>query len=221
MIVEGTCGSGKTTLLRSAGSTFCDREVCLLAQRATYAALALLEDDGTLNDPSNRRILRDILARIRRELVSSQQLVLVDTLHATHFVRAGALTVASFVEIDREVADLDALIVVLRISERSIRARTIEGRRDTGFYEYARKFGSTEDELTTYFAGEQDRLVELLREHSRVRQVVLDADQPAETLREAFRGIVREHLERSLDGARARARERDPAHPARTGPRRR
>jgi len=194
VIVEGTCGTGKTTLLRAAGSTCCEREVRLLTQRATYAPLVSREDDRTLDDPGTHRFLREVVGEIRRELAGANRLVLVDTLHATHFVRVGALTVASFVDIDRELSDLHALVIVLRLGERSIRARTIVGRRGTGFSEYARKFGANEDERTTYFVREQDRLVELLHTHSCLRHVVLDADQSPETLQEEFRGVVQEHL---------------------------
>jgi len=191
VIVEGTCGSGKTTLLRSAPSIFAEASV--LPQRVTYARIAPREDDGTLDDTTNREILRDIVGEIRGEL-SAQRLVLVDTLHATHFVRAGALSVGSFVEIDRALHELDALVVVLRVSEPSIRARTIIGRRGTGFYEYARKFGATEDDRTRYFAREQERLVELLDAHSCLRRVELDSEEPPDVLQQRFRDAVQAHL---------------------------
>jgi thymidylate kinase len=175
VIVEGTCGSGKTTLLRTASSMFGEREVRILDQRDTYAPIAAREDDGTLDDDANRRALLDVVERLRHA-VASDHLVLVDTLHATQFVRVGALSMASFIEVDRALELLGTMVVMLRVDANAIRARTIEGRRGTNFYEYARKFGTTENDRVTYFVREQQRLAELLANHSRLPVVVLDGD---------------------------------------------
>lgn len=195
MIVEGTCGSGKTTLLRAAESMFQDRGVSVLLQRVTYAPIATQEDDGTLNDERNRRALLDIVHRVRDELIQSKRLVLVDTLHATHFVRAGVLSVESFVEIDRALNELGALVVVLRINEEAIRTRTIVDRRGTGFYEYARKFGATEEDRLLYFAREQERLIDLLATHSCLPQFVLDGNETRDSLHAQFRRTVQQHVD--------------------------
>jgi hypothetical protein len=185
VILEGTCGSGKTTLLRAAPSVLPDRDVHLVPQRVTYGPIAAREDAGTLDDAGDR----DALRAITLELGGSRPMI-VDTLHATHFVRAGALSVASFVEIDRALGELDVLVVVLRISEAAIRERAIHARRGTGFETYARKFGATEDERVRYFAREQDRLLELLQVHSQLRRVVLDGDEPRAALAAQFRDAV-------------------------------
>jgi thymidylate kinase len=194
VIVEGTCGSGKTTLLRAAELLFEEREVTVLWQRVTYAPIAVHEDHDTLDDEINRRVLLDILCRVRDEVVEPRRLVLIDTLHATHLVRAGALTVESFVEIDRALNELGALVVALRISEETIRTRAIVGRRGTGFAEYARKFGATEDDMLIYFAHEQERLFDVLATHSSLPQVVLDGDGARESLHAQFRSAVQQHL---------------------------
>jgi thymidylate kinase len=191
VIVEGTCGSGKTTLLRAAESMF--ESSTVLYQRTTYAPIAPPEDDGTLDDDSDRSALLDVVRRIHDES-ASKQLVLVDTLHATHFVRAGVLTLPSFVEIDRALNDLGALVVVLRISEDAIRQRTVEDRRGSGFYEYAKKFGRTEEDRTSYFAREQSRLLDLLARHSRLPHIVLDGEEPIDSLRVRFHRAVRHHV---------------------------
>jgi thymidylate kinase len=180
-ICEGTCGSGKTTLLRAAEAMFTHRDVSVLSQRTTYAPIATQEDDGTLDDASNCRALEDIVGTIRDHVQASRR-VLVDTLHATHFVRAGVLTVESFVAIDRTLHELGALVVVLRVDAETIRARTIVGRRDSPFSRYARKFGATEEERLQYFVQEQERLVALLATHSCLPHVVLDGTQPIASL---------------------------------------
>jgi thymidylate kinase len=195
VIVEGTCGSGKTTLVRAAGSMFEGYEIRALLQRSTYGPIAAREDDGTLDDQSNRAALLDIVHHIRDELVGENHLVVVDALHATHFVRLGVLSVESFVEIDRALDDLGALVIALRISDESIRARAIVGRRGTGFYEYARKFGATEDDRTDYFAREQVRLFDVLGTHSRLPRLVLDGDEAAESLQARFRRVVQQYLD--------------------------
>lgn len=195
VIVEGTCGSGKSTLLRAASTIFDGLEVSVLMQNATYAPIAEKEDNGTLDDASNRRALIETVRGIRAEAVAGRRIVLVDTLHATHLVRAGALTLKSFAAIDRALCDLGALVVVLRVDMETIRTRTIVGRRGTGFYEYAKKFGATEDERTLYFVREQERLIDLLLTHSRLPQVVLDGCEPRESLHARFRSVVDQHFD--------------------------
>ena len=193
VIVEGTCGSGKSTLLASAPRMFAEREVRLFTQKETYGPIVRGEDDGTLDDALDHLILSQIVERIERELRQAGRLVLVDTLHATHMVRAGVLSARSFDAIDREVSQLRPLVVVLRVSEDSIRARTVVGRRGTDFSRYARKFGETDDELTGYFLEEQRRIIEVL-ERSRRRPVVLDGDAPPGAVGRRFAGIVRDYL---------------------------
>jgi hypothetical protein len=127
--------------------------------------------------------------------------VLVDALHATHLVRVGALSTESFAEIERALEDLGAFVVALRISEASIRARTIVGRRGTGFDEYASKFGATEDDRVRYFVHEQQRLLELLEEHSRLPTVVLDGEEERASLHARFRRVVHERLDLSCSQA--------------------
>ncbi len=173
---------------------FPGRDLHLITQEDTYAPIVPSEDDGTLDDASNHRILWTIVERIARECSVGGRLVLVDSLHATHCVRVGALSVDSFETIDREVCRLGAMAVVLRLSEDSIRRRTIIGRRHTGFYRYAGKFGANEDELTAYFFKEQTRLIELMAEHSGLRPIVLDGDVPPDELRQQFAELVLDYL---------------------------
>lgn len=194
VLVEGTCGAGKTTLLRATEPMFDDRDVRVLLQRTTYAPIAAREDDGTIDDRTNRSVLLEIVDGIRHELTAPRRLVLVDTLHATHFVRVGALSVESFIEIDRELHDLGALVVALRISEASVRKRAIVDRRGTGFCNYARKFGATEDDRTRYFVHEQGRLLDLLATHSRLPTLVLDGDEAREVLHQRFCRAVQSHV---------------------------
>lgn len=191
VIVEGTCGSGKTTLLRSVESFYRDR-IRVLPQRTTYAPIAAREDDRTLDDTYNRNALLDVVRRIATD-VDSQRWVLVDTLHATHFVRARALSISSFIEIDRALNELGAMVVILRIDEDAIRTRTIVCRRGTGFYEYARKFGDTENERARYFVQEQEQLIELLATHSCLPQLILDGSESRDALLMRFSSVV--HLD--------------------------
>jgi thymidylate kinase len=185
VIVEGTCGSGKTTLLRSFHATR-ERESTLLSQRVTYEPIAAREDSGSLDDESNRRALLDAVVLIR----GIDGLVLVDTLHATHFVRVGVLSVSSFADVDSALHDLGAMVVVLRISKEAIRERAVIGRRGTGFYEYSKKFGNSEDDRAIYFAREQERLLDLLASHSRLPQIVLDGEQPTPWLQASTASFI-------------------------------
>lgn len=104
-----------------------------------------------------------------------------------HDGKFGPLTV------DRALNELGAMVVILRTDEDAIRTRTIVGRRGTGFYEYARKFGDTEDERARYFMREQERLVDLLATRSCLPQVILDGSESQHALLTRFASVV--HLD--------------------------
>ena len=182
IILEGTCGAGKTTLRNALPSTLAGLRARHMSQRETYAPVVPAEDSGTLDAALHASLLREIIASVAREAANSSQILVVDSLHATHFVRTGTLTVDAFQEADRMLHALGAVVVMLRISASSIRKRTVEGRRGTGFRTYAQKFGADEDALTRYFVGEQERLIAVLHEHSCLPLVVLDGERPAAEL---------------------------------------
>lgn len=181
-IIEGTCGVGKTTLLLSLSTHLMGLEVRCMTQRETYASVVPAEDSGTLDASLHASLMREITANVARETAKPSQLVVVDTLHATHFVRTGTLTLASFHEADHQLHALGAVTVMLRVTAACIRARTVIGRRGTGFHRYSQKFGADDDSLTDYFVAEQERMLELLREHSRLPLVVLDGERPTAEL---------------------------------------
>lgn len=153
-----------------------------MTQRETYAPIAPAEDSGTLDASLHAQLLREITANVAREAAEPSQVVVVDTLHGTQFVRTGTLSLASFQETDRELHALGAVIVMLCVSEACIRARTVVGRRGTGFRTYAQKFAADDDALTDHFVAEQDRMLCLLREQSRLPLVVLDGERPTAEL---------------------------------------
>jgi hypothetical protein len=190
VIVEGTCGAGKSTLLGRIPGLFACEQVRLFSQRDTYAPIVPAEDAGSLDDRTNLLALRGIVGCIRAA-VGGHHLVVADTLHATHLVRAGALSLSSFDSIDAEVRSLGALNIILRLSIDSIRRRTIVGRRDTGFYQYAQRFGATEDALTSHFYREQERVLDLLAVRSKVPFVILNGDEEPEHVARQFAAAVR------------------------------
>lgn len=78
----------------------------------------------------------------------------------------------------------------LQVSRETIRSRTIEARRGTGFYKYIAKFGNTEGELVDYFVSEQERMLELLASSSVTPCAVIDADQLPELVHRTVLAIV-------------------------------
>jgi thymidylate kinase len=182
IILEGTCGAGKSTLLGALPAHLMGLETRCMTQRETYAPVVPAEDSGTLDASLHAQLLGVITAHVAREAAEPSRWVVVDTLHPTHFVRTGTLTLASFLEADRQLHALGAVTVMLRVSAACIRARTVIGRRGTGFHRYAQKFGADDDSLTDYFVAEQERMLNLLQEHSRLPLVVLDGEQPTAEL---------------------------------------
>ena len=83
---------------------------------------------------------------------------------------------------------------MLQISPASIRARTVVGRRGTGFHAYAQKYGAHDDALTEYFTREQDRMLGVLRDHSCLPLVVLDGERPVVDLVEEVERSSRERM---------------------------
>jgi hypothetical protein len=118
---------------------------------------------------------------------------------ASGYVRAKALRRESFIRLERELRMLEPLIVFLRLSAESIRARTIAGRRRSGFYQYIQKFGSSEEELVQYFYEEQERMMELLTKSS-LHHAVLDGEHGCERLQALFSSTVRTHFNLEEEG---------------------
>jgi hypothetical protein len=184
VIVEGVCGAGKTTLVRNASEVL-PSTTRFLTQKVTYGPIAPLEDSNTLDDQTNRRHLLDIVASIRTALESSN-LVVVDTLHITQFVRPGILSLESFLEVDEALRQLGASLAILRIGEEQIRMRAVVARQNTGFARYARKFGATEAELARHFSREQAQLIALAVGRSRLPVRLYDGEEPEELLYREF-----------------------------------
>jgi hypothetical protein len=184
VIVEGVCGAGKTTLVRNASEVL-PPTTRFVTQKVTYGPIAPLEDSNTLDDETNRRHLLDIVASIRTTLESSD-LVVVDTLHVTQFVRPGILSLESFLEVDEALRQLGASLAILKLGEEQIRARTVVARRNTGFSRYTHRFGATEAEVVRHFSREQAELVDLALGRSRLTVRLYDGEQPEALLCREF-----------------------------------
>src|SRR5262245_49936008 len=141
VIVEGTCGAGKTTLLRSVDGLFPDWRTQVFTQRQTYAPIVPYEDTESLTDSLNVEILCGMVAEIRAQAARPGTLVFADTLMLTHYVRAKALRLESLMALDRALADLRPLVVLVRVGVATLLSRTVEARRGTGFARYREKFG--------------------------------------------------------------------------------
>ena len=163
LLVEGTSGVGKSTLIdaliRSHASNSKPRKIRTLvhlAQSHTYGPLAVPEDKGTLTVDDNVRHLERIVGTLEWLHAGVQEhsrpwcFVLIDTLHLTHCVRPGLVGWQDVADIDRRLAALECGLLFLEASPGNIWERGIQPRiNDQFILEYAKKFGSTNEEKHT------------------------------------------------------------------------
>jgi len=204
VLVEGTCGAGKTTLIKAIEKLAEARGVAtaMFSQRETYAPIAPSEDLGILDDELNRRILEGLLHSIRTRATGLGMggLVLVDTLHITQYVRPGVLSSQSYLTLASQAQQFVSLVVVLLARPSTLRERTVEGRRGTGFARYAAKFASEDDASVEYFLGEQSQILELVRKAPRVCSLELTSESPVEELALSVLSSLRDSSSGNLGG---------------------
>jgi Cdc6-like AAA superfamily ATPase len=186
LLVEGTSGVGKSTLIdaliRRHVSTAKPRKIrslIHLAQSHTYGPLAVLEDK-TLTVHENARHLDGIVKYLEWLHASVQEhdkpwcFVVIDTLHITQCVRPGVVGWADVASFDQRLAALGCKLLCLEVTPTAIWERGIKPRMNEQFIlVYAKKFGSTHQEIHSYFVQEQETLKELFDQSSmcKVRMV--------------------------------------------------
>jgi hypothetical protein len=175
LLVEGTSGVGKSTLIdalirRHAASRGPRklRTLVHLAQSHTFGPLVRPGDHGTLTVEANQRHLDRVTGTIEwlHESVLEHEkpwcFVLMDTLHPTHCVRPGVVGWSDVAACDERLAAAGCRLLCLHAAPAAIWDRGIVPRMNEQFMlEYARRFGSTHEEIHRYFVGEQDRLLDL------------------------------------------------------------
>jgi hypothetical protein len=193
LLVEGTSGVGKSTLIdallrRHVGSAVPRkiRSLLHLAQTHTYGPLAHAEDAGTLTVEENVHHLERIVAALEwlhagaREHARPMAFVIVDTLHLTHCVRPGVVKWPDVAAFDRRLAALGGKLLFLRAAPDAIWERGITPRANEEFLlEYAKKFGSSHEEIHKYFVAEQEILAGLFSQ-SVMPKLLLPNDGPLE-----------------------------------------
>ena len=195
LLVEGTSGVGKSTLIdaliRSHASSSKPRKIRTLvhlAQSHTYGPLAVPEDKGTLTVDDNIRHLERIVSTLEWLHASVQEhsrpwcFVLIDTLHLTHCVRPGVVSWQDVGGFDRRLAALECGLLFLEATAGTIWERGIQPRiNDQFILEYAKKFGSTNEEKHGYFVREQQTLAGLFSS-SAMPKMALHSDASLEAL---------------------------------------
>lgn len=201
LLVEGTSGAGKSTLIDALLRRHVDtsrqrklRTLVHLAQSHTYGPLAVPEDKGTLTVNENSRHLEGIVGMIEwlqasvREHTRPWCFVAVDTLHLTHCVRPGVVKWGDVEPFDRRLAALGCKLLFLHATRETIWERGIKPRANEQFMqEYAKKFGSTPEEIHGYFVREQETLTELFSRSAMPKMLVQnDGATGPQTLEKAW-----------------------------------
>lgn len=200
VILEGVCGAGKTTLCAALAGAATEAglgEAAIVGQAVTYGPIAPHEDAGTVDDALDYKTLHDVASRLGDAArTPGRGLVVVDSLHLTHYARLGCLSLGSFLEIDRFLHErVAALVVLLSIDRGAIRSRAVDERRDKrpGFYQYARKFGSTDDAIADHFVEEQRQMEWLLANHVACDRMALSGgDRASDLCRTILAGLSKE-----------------------------
>ncbi len=197
LLIEGTSGVGKSTLIDALIRRHTDsskprkiRTLVHLAQSHTYGPLAVSEDKGTLTVDENARHLEQIVSMLEWLHAGVQEhsrpwcFVLIDTLHLTHCVRPGVVSWKDVTGFDRRLAALGCGLLFLEATPASIWERGIQPRiNDQFILEYAKKFGSTNEEKHGYFVREQQTLSGLFSA-SAMPKVTLNTEASLEILRD-------------------------------------
>ncbi len=192
LLVEGTTGVGKSTLIDAlirrhvaAAKPRQARTLVHLAQSHTYGLLAPAEDAGTLTVADNLRHLDRIVSHLEWLHASVQEhskpwcFVVIDTLHLTHCVRPGVVRWEDVAPFDQRLAAIGCKLLSLRVSPAALWDRAILPRINEQFLrEYARKFGSTHEEIHRHFVAEQETLASLF-EHSSMNKLLVDNEAAA------------------------------------------
>ncbi len=200
LLVEGTSGVGKSSLIDAlirrhvaASAPRKIRSLLHLAQSHTYGPLARAEDAGTLTVEKNVAHLERIVGTIEwfqrcvQEHERPWAFALVDTLHLTHCVRPGVVTWPDVSAIDSRLAASGCKLLFLEATPDEIWNRGIAPRVEEQFLRnYARKFGSTLDEIHAHFIREQEILLGHF-ERSAMPKLRLRADDPQTIQDAAFR----------------------------------
>jgi len=197
LLVEGTSGVGKSTLIdalirrhTSGSKPKKIRTLLHLAQSHTYGPLATPEDKGTLTVDENVRHLERIVTLLEWLHAGVQEhsrpwcFVLIDTLHLTHCVRPGVVKWQDVAVFDRRLAALECGLLFLQTSPATIWERGIQPRQNDQFLvEYARKFGSTDEEKHAYFVREQETMAGLFSS-STMHKLLLNSEHTLEATRD-------------------------------------
>jgi GTPase SAR1 family protein len=201
LLVEGTSGAGKSTLIDAlirrhigASKPRKIRSLIHLAQSHTYGPLAPLEDRETLTVADNVRHLERIVGMLEWLHASVQEhqrpwcFVVIDTLHITHCVRPGMVKWADVAGIDERLAAIDCKLFLMTASAANIWKRGIEARRGSQFLEeYARKFGSSEEEIHQYFVREQETIGDLFSRSNLLKCQKSDEDTPEDIVNAVYK----------------------------------
>jgi hypothetical protein len=172
LLVEGTSGVGKSTLIDALIHRHVEtaqprkiRSLIHFAQSHTYGPLAVGEDNGTLTIEENRRHLERITCTLEWLHAGVQEhtrpwcFVIIDALHLTHCVRPGIVKWNDVEDFDRRLAALGCKLVFLEASPAQLWERGILPRaQDQFIQQYAKKFGTTLEEIHQYFVREQQTL---------------------------------------------------------------
>ncbi|MCB9658669.1 MAG: hypothetical protein H6726_13550 [Sandaracinaceae bacterium] len=142
-----------------------------------------------MTDHINLAFLRRVLGVIEAAAGSGRD-VAIDTLHLTQSVRPGVLRRESFDEIDQRLAAVGAKVLTLNLTRDAIAARAVDGRRDTGFYEYISRFAGTDAGIVQHLQREQAAIGERAEHWSALPHTAQSGELPVTYLANVARSLM-------------------------------
>ena len=190
LIVDGICGTGKTTLFRSLiqSERFVRRSFLssvVLSEHQTQRVLERKERQQGLTSSDNVSLLDQhvtCLERMRDRLDQMQWCekhrtnmriaYVFERFHFTHVYHYDHVSWQDVQGIDSRLARLNCKLCLLTVDD-SMLAHRIITTRDSGWQEYLKRYGETDDEILRHYAAQQ-QMLRALCEKSKLDTLIVD-----------------------------------------------
>jgi len=179
IILEGICCTGKTTVLQHLRTSpefqaSPGLSMLCLSEHHTQRVLEPLEDAGTLTRHSHLELLNEILGFLKglhtralghdweqRGRTAHRTGFILERFHFTHVTHYPSLRWDDVVGIDRQLAALNASLILLTVDETTLRKRLFDQTRDDGWAAYLSTISTDRDAVVAHYLEQQQALLVL------------------------------------------------------------